>query len=249
MKLISFVLFILFCIVSHAESVEDGRYIGVHSGYGISSSDLTGTGFNAKLPARGSVVYGGDLSYKAADASTLFNLKYDKTSFDMNAPAGVSPASISVYREDIRFMAIVSPWEDGSFENFTLGIGYGLLRTGATDTSTYNVLNKQTSQGLMLNVGYKFALRQDWILHSDLGLFLPHRLIEGPQITGMNGQQMGFEANLALNYAVSERFVAFIGATYRLDKATFDGSGSRGVTSGVDNRTYIAIPVGIKIGY
>ena len=250
MRLIIFTALLLsYSFPGHSESVEEGRYVGLYSGYANSSSDLTGTGFNAKLPARGSAIYGGDLSFKADGADTRFNLKYEKTTFDMSAPTGVTPTTISAYREDVRLMASFSPWDSGTLENLSIGLGYGILRTGATDTLTYNVLNKQTSQGPLFGVGYKWKFKQDWILQSDLMLYLPHRVIESPQITGANGQMIGAEARLSVDYMISESFTAFIGATYRMDRASFDGTETRGVTGGVDTRTYIAIPVGIKIGY
>lgn len=233
---------------AHAESVEEGRFIGVHTGYGMSSSDLTGTGFNAKLPSKGSVIYGGEISYQATGSDTQFSLKHDRTSYSMNAPTGVTPTSLTGFREDTRLMVTVAPWE-GSLENLRLGFGYGVLRTGATDTATYNVMNKQTSQGPMFNIANKWKFKSDWSLQSELLLYLPHRVIESPQITGNNGQMLGAEAKISIEYLVSENILAFIGASYRMDRATYSGSETRGVTDGVDTRTYIAIPVGLKIGY
>lgn len=250
MKTIIFALLLLqMSLNCNAESVEDGRYLGIYSGYGMNSSSLTGTGFNATLPAKGAAIYGGEISYQGSDSETLYSLKYEKSSYSMNAPTGVTPTSLSGYREDVRLMVFVAPWDSGTFENVRIGFGYGILRTGATDTISYNVLNNQTSQGPMFSIGHKLKFKSDWALQSSLLVYLPHRVIESPQITGTNGQMLGAEAKLSLDYLISENIMAFLGVSYRMDRASYSGLETRGVTNGVDTRTYIAIPIGLKIGY
>ncbi len=232
-----------------AQSVEEGRYIGIHSGYGILSSSLSGSGFNSDLPGKGGLLYGIDFSYQNPDGSTQYNLKYDKAAVDQTAPSGVTPTNLSVFREEFRFVIYFLPWDSGRFENLRIGFRYGSLQTGANDTSPNNVLTKQSSQGLLFNAAYKMKLKSDWTLLSEFLIYLPYQIKESSQITGYNPKFIGAEIKFLAEYPLSDDIVGFAGASYRMDQVSYDGSVSRGVTGGQDTRTQLAIPVGIKIGY
>ncbi len=245
--LTTFTVFVSFS--AHAQSVEEGRYIGLQSGYGILSSSLSGSGFNSDLPGKGGLLYGIDFSYQNSDSETQYNIKYDKTSVDQTAPTGVTPTGLSVFREEVRFLISISPWDSGRFENVRIGLGYGILQTGATDTSPNNVLTKQSSQGLLFNASYKTKLKSDWSMLSEFLIYLPHQIKESQQITGYNPKFIGAELKFLAEYPLSDDIIGFAGASYRMDQVSYDGSVSRGVTSGQDTRTQLAIPVGIKIGY
>lgn len=234
---------------AYAQSVEEGRYIGLQSGYGMLSSSLSGSGFNSDLPDKGGLIYGIDFSYQNPDSETQYNLKYDKTSVDQTAPTGVTPTSLSVFREEFRFVISISPWDSGKFENLRIGFGYGILQTGATNTSPNNVLTKQSSQGLLFNASYKMKLKSDWSMLSEFLIYLPHQIKESQQITGYNPEFIGAEIKFLAECPLSDDIVGFAGASYRMDQVSYDGSVSRGVTGGQDTRTQLAIPVGIKIGY
>lgn len=232
-----------------AQSVEEGRYVGLHLGYGMLSSSLSGSGFNSDLPDKGGLLYGIDFSYQNPNEEAQYNLKYDKTTVDQTAPTGVTPTSLSVFREEFRFLVSISPWDSGRFENLRIGFGYGILQTGATNTSPNNVLTKQSSQGLLFNASYKTKLKSDWSIISEFLIYLPHQIKESQQITGYNPKFIGAELKFLAEYLLSDDIVGFAGASYRLDQASYDGSVSRGVTGGQDTRTQLAIPFGIKIGY
>ncbi len=234
---------------ARAQSVEEGRYVGIHTGYGILSSKLSGSGFNSDLPEKGGLLYGIDFSYQNPDSGTQYNLKYDKAGVDQSAPAGVTPTNLSVFREEFRFVISFAPWDSGRFENLRFGFGYGILQTGATDTSPNNVLTKQSSQGLLFNTSYKMKLKSDWSLLSEFLIYLPHQIKESQQVTGYNPKFIGAELKFSAEYPLSDDIVGFAGASYRMDQVSYDGSVSRGVTGGQDTRTQFAIPVGIKIGY
>lgn len=250
MKTLFLTTLLMFVSLSaHAQSVEEGRYIGIHSGYGILSSSLSGSGFNSDLPGKGGLLYGIDFSYQNPDSSMQYNLKYDKAAVDQTAPSGVTPTNLSVFREEFRFGVSFAPWDSGRFENLRIGFGYGILQTGATDTSPNNVLTKQSSQGLLFNASYKMKLKSDWSMLSEFLIYLPHQIKESQQITGYNPKFIGAELKLLAEYPLSDDIVGFAGASYRMDQVSYDGSVSRGVTGGQDTRTQIAIPVGIKIGY
>lgn len=242
-------LLILTSFSAHAQSVEEGRYIGLQSGYGILSSSLSGSGFNSDLPGKGGLLYGVDFSYQNPDSGTQYNLKYDKAAVDQTAPSGVTPTSLSVFREEFRFVVSISPWDSGRFENLHIGFGYGILQTGATDTSPNNVLTKQSSQGLLFNAAYKMKMKSDLSLLSEFLIYLPHQIKESQQITGYNPKFIGAELKFSAEYPLSDDIVGFGGVSYRIDQVSYDGSVSRGVTGGQDTRTQLAIPVGIKIGY
>lgn len=242
-------LMMLASFSARAQSVEEGRYIGLQSGYGMLSSSLSGSGFNSDLPGKGGLLYGIDFSYQQPDSEIQYNLKYDKTSVDQTAPSGVTPTSLSVFREEFRFVISISPWDSGRFENLRIGFGYGILQTGATDTSPNNVLTKQSSQGLLFNATYKTKLKSDWSVLSDFLIYLPHQIKESQQITGYNPKFIGVELKFLAEYPLSDDIIGFAGASYRIDQVSYDGSVSRGVTGGQDTRTQLAIPVGIKIGY
>ncbi|MBL7672358.1 MAG: hypothetical protein JNM39_17895 [Bdellovibrionaceae bacterium] len=234
---------------SAAAQVEDGRYIAVQSGYGILSSNLSGAGFNSSLPGKGGILYGVDLSYQNQDSGTQYNLKYDKVAVDMTAPSGVTPTSISVFREELRFGASIAPWDSGVFEHLRLGLGYAMLTTGGTDTSPNNVLTKQSSQGIFVSALYKMKIETDWVILPELLIYLPHQVKESQQITGYNPKFIGYELKLSTEYSLSDDIVGYVGISYRTDQVSYDGLVNRGVTGGQDTRTLIAIPVGIKIGY
>lgn len=242
-------LMMLASFSTKAQSVEEGRYVGLQSGYGMLSSSLSGSGFNSDLPNKGGLLYGIDFSYQNSDSETQYNLKYDKTSVDQMAPSGVTPTSLSVFREDFRFVISISPWDSGKFENLRIGFGYGILQTGATNTSPNNVLTKQSSQGLLFNASYKMKLKSDWSMLSEFLIYLPHQIKESQQITGYNPKFIGAEIKFLAECPLSDDIVGFAGASYRMDQVSYDGSVSRGVTGGQDTRTQLAIPIGIKIGY
>jgi hypothetical protein len=233
----------------NAQSVEDGRYVGIHSGYGILSSSLSGSGFNSDLPGKGGLLYGIDFSYQNPDSGAQYNLKYEKTAVDQAAPSGVTPTNLSIFREEFRFAVSFAPWDSGKFENLRIGFGYGILQTGATETLPNNVLTKQSSQGLLFNVSYKMKMKSDWSMLSEFLIYLPHQIRESQQVTGYNPKFLGAELKLLAEFPLSDDIVGFAGASYRMDQVNYDGSVSRGVTGGQDTRTLLAIPVGIKIGY
>lgn len=242
-------LFLFASFSAYAQSVDEGKYIAVSSGYGILSSSLSGSGFNSDLPNRGGLIYGVEFSYQNPDSETQYNLKYDKNTVNQTAPSGVTPADLSVFREEFRFVVSISPWDSGRFENLRLGLGYGILQTGATNTSPNNVSTKQSSQGLLLNALYKTKLKSDWSMLSEFLIYLPYQVKESEQITGYNPKFIGAEIKFIAEYPLSDDIVGFAGASYRMDQVSYDGSVSRGVTGGQDTRTQLAIPVGIKIGY
>lgn len=235
--------------LAHAELADEGKYISLQSGYGLLSSNLSGSGFNSNLPSKGNVLYGIDFSYQNANSDIRYNLKYDRISVDQNAPAGVTPTKLSVYREELRFMISILPWDSGHFENLRIGFGYGILHTGATDTSPNNVLTKQSSQGLLFNATHKMKLKSDWSMLSEFLIYLPHQIKESQQITGYNPKFIGSELKFLAEYSLADDLIGFAGASYRIDQVSYDGSVSRGVTGGQDTRTQLAIPIGIKIGY
>lgn len=246
------ILITLLLFASHstfAQSIEEGRYFAIQSGYSVLSSNLSGSGFNSDLPGKGGLLYGIDFSYQTPDSSTQYNLKYEKSEVDQSAPSGVTPASLSVSREEFRLLVSISPWDSGKLENLRVGLGYGILQTGATNTSPNNVLTKQSSQGLLLNVIYKTKLKSEWSILSEFLVYLPHQINESQQVTGYNPKFIGSELKFTAEYPLSDDIVGFAGASYRVDQVSYDGSVSRGVTNGKDIRTQFAIPVGIKIGY
>lgn len=242
-------LLLLLGTSTFAQSVEEGKYIAIQSGYSFLSSNLSGSGFNSDLPGKGGFLYGIDFSYQNPDSSTQYNFKYDKAEIDQSAPSGVTPSSLSVFREEFRFLVSISPWDSGKLESLRIGFGYGVLQTGATNTSPNNVLTKQSSQGLLFNAVYKTKLKSDFSLLSEFLIYLPHQIKESQQITGYNPKFIGTEVKFTAEYPLSDDIVGFAGASYRIDQVSYDGSVSRGVTDGKDTRTQFAIPVGIKIGY
>lgn len=249
MKILFLCSLLLLIGFSASAQVEEGRYIGIQSGYGILSSSLSGAGFNSDLPGKGGLLYGVDLSYQNQDSGTQYNLKYDKVAADLTAPSGITPTSLSISREELRFAVSIAPWDSGTFENVRLGIGYALLETGGTNTSPNNVLTNQASQGLLLNASHKMKIKSEWSLLSELAIYLPHQVKESQQATGYNPKFIGYELKFSSEYPLSDDIVGFAGISYRTDQVSYDGSVNRGVTGGQDTRTLIAIPVGIKIGY
>jgi opacity protein-like surface antigen len=230
-------------------SVEDGKYISVHSGYGMMSSSLSGSGFNSDLGGEGGAIFGAEFSYKSAGSDVQYKLSYEKTSLDQDAPAGVTPTSLTVFREDFRFLMSFAPWDSGRLENFRVGLGYGVLGTGATNTTPNNVLTNQLSQGALFNLSYQSEWHTGCSLGSELLIYLPHQIQESAQVTGYNPKFIGAELKLTLDYLFSNQVSGFIGASYRVDQVTYEGSVSRGVTDGQDTRNMFAIPIGLKIGY
>ncbi|OFZ29524.1 MAG: hypothetical protein A2622_07295 [Bdellovibrionales bacterium RIFCSPHIGHO2_01_FULL_40_29] len=250
MKILFITTLLVFAsFLAHAQGVGKGRYIGLQSGYGILSSGLSGSGFNSDLPGRGGLLYGIDFSYQNPDSETQYDFKYDKASVDQTAPLGVTPASLSIFREEFRFIISILPWDFGRFENLRIGFGYSILQTGATDTLPNNILTKQSSQGLLLNATYRMELEFDWSMQSEFLIYLPHQITESQQITGYNPKFIGAEFKFLLETPLSDDIIGFFGTSYRIDQVSYDGFVSRGVTSGQDTRTQIAIPIGIKIGY
>lgn len=232
-----------------AQSVDEGRYIAIQSGYGILSSSLSGTGFNSDLPNKGGFLYGVNLSYQNQDSGTQYNLQYDKVAVDLSAPSGVTPASLSIFRQELRFTVSIAPWDSGSFENLRLGVGYAILETGGTNTSPNNVLTNQSSQGLLLNASYKMKIKSDWLVLPEILIYLPHQVKESQQVTGYNPKFIGYELKVSGEHPLSDDIVGYAGISYRTDQVSYDGSVNRGVTRGQDTRNLITIPVGIKIGY
>lgn len=238
-------LFFIFSEVN-AQDASDNRYISLFTGYGALSSQLTGSGFNADMPAKGAMLYGLEASYQPKNDYNQYILKYEKISADQDSPSGVSPSKITTSREEIRFLFKFSPWDSGKFEKLRLGIGYAFLESDGTITSPNNVVTKQNSQGIVLNGSYVFEVH-DIILTPEISFYLPHRFRESQQTTGYNPNYIGFELKLNAEHAFTDSLMGFIGVTYRLDTVSFDGSGDRGVTSAKDERTYFSIPMGIKI--
>lgn len=247
---------ILFCLViliqlsARANSVEEGRYVALQTGYGILSSSLSGSGFNSDLPGKGNLIYGLDLTYRDSDNEVGYSFKYDKAESQETAPSGLTPADLTVSREDIRLMASFAPWDE--LESLRLGVGYSRLKTGATETSPNNILTEQISQGLMLNALWTSQLElmdSDVVVNYEGLLYLPYEVRESAQVTGYNASYLGAEAKVTAEYPVWGEAVGFFGLGYRYDQVTYSGSVSRGVTDGTDVRTMMMIPVGIKFGY
>ncbi len=161
----------------------------------------------------------------------------------------MTPTNLTLFREEFGFVISISPWDSGNFENLSLGLGYGILQTGATETAPNNLLTKQSSQGLRFNAVHKTKLKSDWSILSEYLIYLPHQIKESQQITGYNPKFISAELKFLAEYPITDDIVGFVGASYRIDQVSYDGSVSRGVTGGVDTRTQVAIPVGIKIGY
>lgn len=245
----TFLILLLFFIFSkvNAQSVSENRYISLFTGYGALSSQLTGSGFNAELPAKGGMLYGLEASYQPKNDYNQYLLKYERISVEQDSPGGVSPSTMSTFREEIRFMFKFSPWDSGKLEKLRLGIGYALLESGGTITSPNNVITKQSSQGIVLNGSYDFEAPHDIILTPEVSLYLPHRFSESQQSTGYSSNYVGIELKLNIEHAFTDSIQGFFGISYRVDKVSFDGSGDRGVTSAKDERTYFSVPVGIKI--
>ncbi|MBX3034495.1 MAG: hypothetical protein KF865_11275 [Bdellovibrionaceae bacterium] len=234
----------------HAQSsIEEGRFVSLYSGYGMLSSDLSGSGFNSNLPARGAGIFGASASYQGSESNARFSVDYNRIAASYNSPSGISPGSISLTREEFSFLATFAPWENGKVENLRLGIGYEYLKSAGSDTLPNNVVNRQTSQGILLSLSYLEKFGSDFSLLGEIRLYLPHQISEGPQTTGYNPKMMGEEARLIGEYLFSESMSVFTGVTYRQDQVSFDGSVDRGVTGGRDTRTLIAFPVGLKVGY
>jgi hypothetical protein len=236
-------------VVPSLQTFESGRYLQINSGYGMFSSALTGAGFNADIPGKFDFIYGLSFSFQSPDSGTRFLLDYDKTSNEQNAPSGLSPSSITLTREEFKFLVSVTPWQENRLQNLRLGLGYGLLKSGATDTLPNNVLSNQVSQGLHLFANYKMNYKPQWNLILEGGLYLPHQIKESSQVTGNNPKYLGLEASAQADYSWLQNFIIFFGANYRIDQVSYDGTASRGVTSGKDTRTLFTIPVGIKISY
>jgi hypothetical protein len=246
------IVFISFLFVGNfvfAQSVEEGRYLAIRSGYGLLSSSLAGSGFNSELPSKGGVIYGVDMSCQNLDSDTWYKLSYDKISVDQVAPSGVNPSNISIYREEIRFVVSFAPWDAGALEKLRLGIGYSFLESGGPNTSPNNILTTQTSQGLILNALYSSKFKSKYVLQTEFLIYLPHQIRESQQVTGYNPKYIGAELKVTADYALSEDILGFVGLSYRYDQVSFSGSVNRGVTGGQDTRTMFAIPIGIKIGY
>jgi hypothetical protein len=236
-------------IVPAAAKLQNpGNFIALHSGYGIQSSSLTGTGFNSDLSGAMGLIYGAEISHQSANTGIRYSLKFENASAEQEAPAGVTPADITVLREEYRFVASIPTWNSGG-EDLRLGIGYSFLQTGATDTLPNNVMTKQSSQGVILNAAYQVKVNPEWSVGTEVLLYLPHKVQESPQVTGYNPNFVGAEVKILVDYTFSEQLVGFIGASYRMDQVSYEGTVDRGVTDGHDSRNLFAIPVGLKIGY
>lgn len=225
------------------------NFISLHSGYGVHSSSLTGTGFNSDLSGAMGLIYGVEVAHQSAATGIRYSLKYENATAEQEAPTGVTPTDISVSREEFRFLAAIPAWNSGAGEDLRLGVGYSVLKTGATDTLPNNVMTKQSSQGLVLNAAYQVKLNTLWSAMTEVLLYLPHKIEESPQVTGNNPNFVGAEVKLLVDYVFSENLVGFIGASYRLDQVSYEGTASRGVTNGQEARNFFAIPVGIKVGF
>lgn len=225
------------------------NFIALYSGYGVHSSSLTGTGFNSDLSGAMGLIYGVELSHQRSESGIRYIFRYDNATADQAAPAGVTPTDISVRREEFRVMASIPTWNSGAGEDLRLGVGYSLLQTGATATSPNNVLTEQNSQGVVLNAIYHTVFNSEWSTATEVLIYLPHKIEESPQVTGTNPNFVGAELKLLVDYVFSENLTGFIGASYRLDQVSFEGTGSRGVTNGQDGRNFFALPVGIKFRF
>lgn len=232
-----------------AQTIEEGRYISVYSGYSLQSSKLSGTGFNSELPGKGSLLYGFDFSYQGQQNPTRYIFKYNTSNGEQSAPSGLTPSNLSVHREEYMFQTSLALWDSGALENLRIAIGYAYLQSGATDTTPNNVLTKQSTQGAILSLSYASKISSDLVLVSDFLIYLPHQLSESSQVTGYNPRYFGAELRLNAEYMLTDNAAVFGGISYRSDQASFDGSVNRGVTGGVDTRTAFSIPIGLKFGY
>lgn len=235
--------------VPSASPKSDGRYVGIQAGYGNLSSKLSGDGFNSELKGASGLLYGVEASYQEPDSDVHYNLKYDKISGDQSAPSGVTPKMVSVFREDLRYVVSLAPWEEGFRRNFRVGFGYGMLVTGATDTLPNNVLTKQESQGFIAMISHRTGAQTDWSMTSEFLVYLPHQIKESTQVTGYNPKYLGAEFNVRAEHTMEGRFSGFAGARYRIDQVSYDGTVNRGVTNAQETRSLLAIFFGMKVGY
>lgn len=250
MKFIIINLFILgLAQVSNAQVVTDGSYIAVHTGYGSVASELKGDGFTAELPYKGSFIYGAEVSYQFKESTKQVSFKYDKVRVEQDAPDGLSPSTITIDREEVRFLFSFSPWDTAELEHLKFGIGYGFLTSGATDTSPNNVMTKQTTQGLLLHAKHKLPIEGGWSINPEVLLYFPHQINETDQVTGYNPKYYGIELKIGGEYQVSERVKLFGALMHRTDTVSYSGSVSRDVRNGKDTRNYFSVPLGIKVDF
>lgn len=228
---------------------EGNRYILVHSGYGISSSSLSGSGFNSTLPEKSGPLYGFDIAYKMNNIEPQFFLKYKKASAAFSGPTEVTPNQLSIFREEFRIGTNFGIWDTSFLENFRLGIGYATLKTGGTHTLPNNILTHQSTQGFFIQASYKYFIDMDKSITPEILFYLPHHIQESEQITGYNPKLESYEIKTLFEIQIFDNLVGQTGISYRIDRSIFEGSGNRGVIAGQDKRTYIEIPIGFKISY
>lgn len=242
------VLFLISGVNSFAHQFDNDQFVALQYGYGMLSSKLSGTGFNSDLPSQGNFFPGIEVS-KRSDSKMSYSVNYEKFAVDLTPPSGLTPSSISIFREELKFMATTPMIGSGPFESLRLGLGYQFLKSGGTNTSPNNILTTQSSQGLVLKATYSTDHKTTQLFTYDFLIYLPHQIKESEQMTGYNPKYLGYELNVTVQRTLSENMVGFTGLCYQVDQASFDGAGTRGVSGGNDTRTFMTIPIGIKIGY
>lgn len=247
MKTIYHLIFFFYISNAYAYSLSEDSYVSLFSGYGALASELSGSGFNSELPVNTGALYGIEASYQPESSFNQYILKYQKTSGDQNSPNGITPVSISTSREELRLLTQFSPWDSGIFENVKIGIGYAFLGSHGSVTSPNAVVTNQNSQGVILSAACVFEISDDMVVMPETSIYLPHRLSESQTSTGHNPNFIGLELGAKIENSLTNNVHGFIGAIYRLDEVSFDGTGDRGVTNGKDTRTYFSAPVGLKI--
>ena len=250
-KIFLFTCLVFLAHVAQAKSVDQGQYVALEAGYGQTSSSLTGTGFNSDLPGKAGLVTGLDLSYRNQENDIGYNFEYQNIDSKATAPASLTPSDVSLTREEIKFLISFSPWSSPELENLRLGLGYGYLKSTATKTLPNNIVTEQISQGAIFNATWAAELESqpEVLLNYEALIYLPHSVRESAQVTGYNPSYLGVEVRITAEYSFWNNTLAYAGVGYRTDQVSFDGSVSRGVTSGKDVRATLTIPVGIKFGY
>lgn len=241
-------LMLIFAYPCFAQDVLNSG-LRVEGNFGMSSmsSKLEGTGFSADQKNSAGTTFGGNVSFGWPNGFRVF-AKFQQTEAQMDTPTSVTPDKIDARREETSIYVLANMSEDSSKSPFRLGIGYALLNY-SVDSTTPVLMTTQSSQGLMLMGEKDFEVGESWRSGLGLSLYLPHTFSEQNTNTGFNPRFVGLEFSGRIAYVLREDIQIYLMPVLRQDTVKFDGSGNRGVTGGIDSRTTILIPLGMRVDF
>lgn len=208
----------------------------------IQSYNLEGEGFKASDGGSSGSGVSADLYWKRAESA--FHLKYQTQSFEVSAPAGLTPEKV-----DTKWQWALLNYETESANHVVYQVGLDYRSRTASETTPNIFMPTQSRTGLRFGLAYGHALDDIFRFEFGGGLMLPVAITESTSSTGSYRLSANPDLNFDFIYKVNHFIDFSLGVHWAMEMTSFNGTGGRGTVEATETFQNFYFPIELRFQF